>query len=44
MFVVAGDFVLQSEFFLLETVEKVFVGMGAVLFLIDHLVKRRVLG
>jgi hypothetical protein len=36
---VAGQLVLQSQLFLLETVEKVFVGMGPVLFLVDQRVK-----
>jgi hypothetical protein len=36
---VAGHFVLQSQFFFLEAVEKVFVGVGSVLFLVDQGVK-----
>jgi hypothetical protein len=40
----AGEFVLKPQLFFLEPVEKVFVGVGAVLFLFDKSVKRRVLG
>ena len=40
---VAGQFVFQSQFFLLETVEKVFVRVGSVLFLLDEGVKSGVL-
>jgi hypothetical protein len=34
-----GHFVLQSELFFLQAVEKVFVGVGSVLFLVDQGVK-----
>ncbi len=40
----AGQFILQSEFFFLEAVEKVFVGMVPVLFFLDQGVKSCVLG
>jgi len=40
---VAGQFVLQSQLLFLEAVEKVFVGVGSVLFLFDQSVKRGVL-
>ena len=40
---VAGQFVLQSELFFLETVEKVFVRVGSVLFFLDEGVKSGVL-
>jgi hypothetical protein len=40
---VAGQFVFKSQLFLLETVEKVFVGMGPVLFFLDEGVKSLVL-
>ena len=36
---VAGQFVLQSQLLFLQAVEKVFVGMGAVLFFLDEGVK-----
>ena len=36
--------VLQSQFFFFQAVEKVFVGVGAVLFGVDFRVKGRVLG
>jgi hypothetical protein len=36
---VAGHFVFKSEFLFLEAVEKVFVGVGSVLFLVDQGVK-----
>jgi hypothetical protein len=39
----AGEFVFQSQFLFLETVEKVFVGMGSALFLVDQGVKSCVL-
>jgi hypothetical protein len=32
----AGQFVLQSQLLFLESMEKVFVGMGSALFLIDQ--------
>jgi hypothetical protein len=41
---VAGEFVFQSQFFFLQAVEKVFVGVGAVLFLLDQRMKSLVLG
>ena len=41
---VAGQFVLQSQLLFLQSVEKVFVGMGAVLFFLDEGVKSLVLG
>jgi hypothetical protein len=40
---VAGHFVLEPEFLFLEAVEKVFVGMGSVLFFLDQGVKSLVL-
>ena len=40
---VAGELVLQSQFLFLEAVEKVFVGMGPVLFLFDESVQRGML-
>jgi hypothetical protein len=40
---VAGPFVLQSQLFLLQSVEKVFVGMGSMLFFLDEGVKSLVL-
>ena len=40
MRVVAGDFVLNPQLFFLKAVEQVFVGVGAVLLLIDQRVKR----
>jgi hypothetical protein len=43
MFVVAGHCVLEAELLFLESVQKVFVRVGAVLFLVDHRVKSRVL-
>ncbi len=36
---VAGQFVLKSELFFLEAVEKVFVGVGSMLFFLDQGVK-----
>lgn len=42
MHVVAGECVLQSELFFLQSVEKVFVRVRAVLFLFDEGVERRV--
>ena len=36
---VAGQFVLESQLLFLETVEKVFVGMGPMLFFLDEGVK-----
>jgi hypothetical protein len=44
MHVVAGQFILQSEFFFFQSVEKVFVRVIAVLFLFDEGMERRVLG
>ena len=40
---VAGHFVFQSELLFLEAVEKVFVGVGSVLFLFDQGMKRGML-
>ena len=40
---VAGELVLQSQFFFFQSVEKVFVGMGPVLFLFDESVQRGML-
>ena len=40
---VAGQFVLEPQLFLLEAVEKVFVGMGSVLFFLDEGMKSLVL-
>ena len=40
---VAGQFVLDFELFFLEAVEKVFVGVGPMLFLVDQRVERGVL-
>lgn len=40
----AGKFVLEPQFLFLEAVEKVFVGVAAVLFFFDHRVERRVFG
>ena len=40
---VAGQFVLESQFLFLEAVEKVFVGVGSVLFFLDEGVKSRML-
>ena len=40
---VAGHFVFKSEFLFLEAVEKVFVGVGSVLFFLDQSVKSLVL-
>jgi hypothetical protein len=40
---VAGHLILEFQLFFLEAVEKVFVGVGAVLFLFDESVKRGVL-
>ena len=40
---VAGQFVLQSQLLFLKAVEKVFVGVGSMLFLFDQSVKRGVL-
>lgn len=37
---VASHFVLEPELFFLEAVEKVFVGVGSVLFLFDQGMKR----
>ena len=39
----AGELVLQSQFFFLQSVEKVFVGMGSVLFFLNKSVKSCVL-
>jgi hypothetical protein len=36
---VPGQLVLQSQFLFLQSVEKVFVGMGSVLFFLDQGVK-----
>jgi hypothetical protein len=36
---VAGDLVFQSELFFLESVEKVFVRVGSMLFFLDEGVK-----
>ena len=36
---VAGHFILESQFLFLEAVEKVFVRVGSVLFLVDQGVK-----
>jgi hypothetical protein len=41
---VAGQFVFKSQLFFLEAVEKVFVGVGSVLFFLDESVKSLVLG
>ncbi len=41
---VRGELVLQSQFLFLQAVEKVFVGVGAVLFFLDQRVKSLVLG
>ena len=41
---VAGELVLEPQFFFLQTVEKVFVGVRPVLFLIDQRMERGVLG
>jgi len=40
---VTREFVLQSQFLFLQAVEKVFVGVGSVLFLLDEGVKSLVL-
>jgi hypothetical protein len=40
----AGEFVLEPQFFFLQSVEKVFVGVGPMLFFFDKSVKRRVFG
>jgi hypothetical protein len=40
---VPGELVLESQFFFFQTVEKVFIGVGAVLLLFDQRVKRGVL-
>ena len=40
---VAGQFVLQSQLLFLKAVEKVFVGVGSMLFLFDESVKRGML-
>ena len=40
----AGEFILQSKLFFLQSVEKVFVRVSAVLFLVDEGMERRVLG
>jgi hypothetical protein len=40
---VAGHRVLKSEFLFFETVEKVFVGVGSMLFLVDQGMKSRML-
>lgn len=40
----AGELVLEPQLFFLQLVEKVFVGVGAVFFLVDPGVKRCVLG
>src|SRR6185312_10300172 len=40
---VAGELILQSEFFFLEAVEKVFVGVASMLFFLDEGVKGLVL-
>jgi hypothetical protein len=40
---VARKLVLQSQFFFFQAVEKVFVGVGAVLFFVDESVKRGML-
>lgn len=42
--VVARQLVLDLQFFLLQLVEKVFVGMRPMLFFVDHGVERLVLG
>jgi hypothetical protein len=41
---VAGELVLEPQFLFLESVEKVFVGMGPVLFFLDQGMKSGVLG
>ena len=41
---VAGELVLEPQFLFFQAVEKVFVGMGAVLFFFDQGVQRGVLG
>ena len=43
MHVMAGEHILQSQLFFLQSVEEVFVRVRAVLFLFDEGVKRRVL-
>ena len=40
---VAGQFVFDPQLFFLEAVEKVFVGVGPMLFLVDQRVERGVL-